>query len=181
MTGLLADPKVIEATNGLIAILLAGVGGVVAMWFAHLKASMESHMQRVTKVAEEAKKAAQSADAQVSNDHTTNFRDDLDEVRDAVKAVSETVGALAVLPDQFEGISSTVDRVASTLENHGESLSDMKERIDRIDERGSRMAAEIHDERTARESAQRLIDSHAHDTHRSIYERIEALESRINA
>lgn len=57
----------------------------------------------------------------------------------------------------------------------------MKERIDRIDERGSRMAAEIHDERTARESAQRMIDSHAHDTHRSIYERIEALESSINA
>ena len=57
----------------------------------------------------------------------------------------------------------------------------MKERIDRIDERGSRMASEIHDERTARESAQRLIDSHAHDTHRSIYERIEALESRFNA
>ena len=53
----------------------------------------------------------------------------------------------------------------------------MKERIDRIDERGSRMAAEIHDERTARESAQRLIASQAHDTHRSIYERIEALES----
>jgi len=96
-------------------------------------------------------------------------------------AVNETVGALAVLPEQFEGISSAVDRVASTLENHGVSLSDMKERIDRIDERGSRMASEIHDERTARESAQRLIDSHAHDTHRSIYERIEALESRCNA
>lgn len=181
MSGLLSDPKIIEATNGLIAVLLAGFGGVVAMWFARLKTSMESHMQRVTKAAEEAKKAAQSADAQVSNDHSTNFRDDLDEVRDAVKAVSETVGALAVLPEKFEGLSSTVDRVASTLETHGAGLSDMKERIDRIDERGSRMAAEIHDERTARESAQRMIDSHAHDTHRSIYERIEALESSINA
>lgn len=181
MSGILSDPKIIEATNGLIAILLAGIGGIVAMWFARLKTSMESHMQRVTKAAEEAKKAAQSADAQVSNDHATNFRDDLDEVRDAVKALNEKVGALAVLPEQFEGLSSTVDRVASTLESHGASLSDMKERIDRIDERGSRMAAEIHDERTARESAQRLIDSHAHDTHRSIYERIEALESRCNA
>lgn len=181
MSGLLSDPKIIEATNGLIAILLAGLGGVVAMWFARLKASMESHMQRVTRAAEEAKKAAQSADAQVSNDHATNFRDDLDEVRDAVKEVNETIGALAVLLEKFEGLSSTVDRVAATLDRHGESLSDMKERIDRIDERGSRMAAEIHDERTARESAQRMIDSHAHDTHRSIYERIEALESRINA
>lgn len=95
--------------------------------------------------------------------------------------VNETVVALAVLPEQFEGLSSTVDRVASTLENHGESLSDMKERIDRIDERGSRMATEIHDECTARESAQHLIASHAHDTHRSIYERIEALESHFNA
>ena len=86
MSGILSDPKIIEATNGLIAILLAGVGGIIAMWFARLKTSMESHMQRVTKAAEEAKKAAQSADAQVSNDHSTNFRDDLDEVRDAVKA-----------------------------------------------------------------------------------------------
>ena len=145
MSGILSDPKIIEATNGLIAILLAGFGGVVAMWFARLKESMESHMQRVTKAAEDAKKAAQSADAQVSNDHATNFRDDLDEVRDAVKAVNETVGALAVLPEKVEDLSSTVDRVASTLETHGVSLSDMKERIDRIDERGSRMAAEIHD------------------------------------
>lgn len=181
MSGILSDPKIIEATNGLVAVLLAGLGGVVAVWFARLKASMESHIQRATNAAEEAKKAAQSADAQVSNDHSTNFRDDLDEVRDAVKAVNETVRALAVLPVQFEGLSSTVDRVASTLENHGASLSDMKERFDRIDERGSRMAAEIHDERTAREAAQRMIDSHAHDTHRSMYERIEAIESRINA
>lgn len=181
MSGILSDQKVIEAVNGLIAILLAGFSGVVAMWFARLKASMESNMQRVAKVAEEAKKAAQSADAQVSNDHSTNFRDDLDEVRDAVKAVNESVVALAVLPEKFEGLSSTVDCVALTLETHGVSLSDMKERIDRIDERGSRMAAEIHDERTARESAQRLIDSHAHDTHRSMYERIETIESRINA
>lgn len=180
MSSILADPKIIEATNGLIAVLLAGAGGVIAVWFARLKQSVESHMQRVTKAAEEAREAAQSADAQVSNDHATNIRDDLDTVRDAVKAVNETVTALAVLPEQFESLSSMVDRVASTLENHGASLSDMKERIDRIDERGSRMAAEIHDERTARESAQRLIDSHAHDTHRSIYERIEALESRVN-
>lgn len=178
MSGIFADPKIVEATNGLVAILLAGVGGVVAMWFARLKASMESHMRRVAKAAEEAKKAAQSADAQVSNDHATNFRDDIDEVRDAVRAVSETVGALAVLPDRLEGLSSTVDRVAATIDGHGESLSDLKARIDRIDARGSRMAAEIHDERTARESAQRMIDSHAHDTHRAIYERIEALEDR---
>lgn len=135
-------------------------------------------MQRVAKAAEEAREAAQSADAQVSNDHPTNFRDDLDEVRDAVKAVSEAVRALAGLPDSFEGMSSTVDRVAATLDGHGESLSDLKARIDRIDERGSRMAAEIHDERTARESAQRQIDAHAHDTHRAIYERIDALEAR---
>lgn len=181
MSGIFTDPKVVEATNGFIAILLAGFGGVVAMWFARLKASMESHMQRVTKAAEEAKKAAQSADAQVSNDHATNFRDDLDEVQDAVKAVSETVSTLAVLPERFEGLSSTVDRVAATLDSHGESLSDMKARIDRIDERGAHMAKEIHAERAAREAAQQQIDSHAHDTHSSICRRIEALESRVNA
>jgi len=181
VSGIFTDPKVVEATNGFIAILLAGLGGVAAMWFARLKTSMESHLQRATKAAEDAKEAAQSADAQVSNDHSTNFRDDLDEVRDAVKAVSETVGALVVLPERLAGLSSTVDRVASTLDSHGVSLSDMKERIDRIDERGAHMADEIHAERTSREAAQRMIDSHAHDTHSSIYKRIEALESRVNA
>lgn len=163
MTSILTDPKVVEAINGLVAVLIAGLGGAAAVGFARLKASMESHLQRATRAAEEAKQAAQSADAQVSNDHSSNIRDDIDAVRDTVKAVSETV-----------------DRVADTLDGHGESLADMKARIDRIDERGGRMAAEIHDERTAREAATRLIDAHAHDTHRSIYDRIEALEARAD-
>lgn len=161
MTHLLSDPKVIEAINGLVAVLIAGLGGAAAVGFARLKTSMESHLQRATRAAEEAKAAAQSADAQVSNDHSSNIRDDIDAVRDTVKAVSETV-----------------DRVASTLDSHGDSLADMKARIDRIDERGARMSAEIHDERTAREAATRLIDAHAHDTHRSIYDRLDALEAR---
>lgn len=161
MTHLLSDPKVIEALNGLVAVLIAGLGGAAAVGFARLKTSMESHLQRATRAAEEAKQAAQSADAQVSNDHSSNIRDDIDAVRDTMKAVSETV-----------------DRVAATLDSHGESLSDMKARIDRIDERGAHMADEIHAERTAREAAQRIIDTHAHDTHASIYKRIEALEAR---
>lgn len=161
MTHLLSDPKVIEAINGLVAVLIVGLGGAAAAGFARLKTSMESHLQRATRAAEEAKAAAQSADAQVSNDHATNIRDDLDTVRDTVKAVSEAV-----------------DRVAVTLDSHGDSLADMKARIDRIDERGARLAAEIHDERTAREASTRLIDAHAHDTHKSIYERLDALEAR---
>lgn len=161
MTHILSDPKVIEAINGVVAALIVGLGGVAALGFARLKTSMESHLQRATKAAEEAKAAAQSADAQVSNDHSTNIRDDLDTVRDTVKAVSEAV-----------------DRVASTLDSHGDSLTDMKARIDRIDERGARLAAEIHDERTAREASTRIIDTHAHDTHRAIYERLDALEAR---
>ena len=68
MSGIFADPKVIEATNALIAALLAGAGGLIAVWCARLQESVESHMQRVAKAAEEAKVAAQSADAQVSND-----------------------------------------------------------------------------------------------------------------
>ena len=163
MSHILTDPKVVEAINGFVAVLIAGLGAAAAVGFARLKASMESHLQRATRAAEEAKVAAQSADAQVSNDHATNIRDDLDTVRDTVKAVSEAV-----------------DRVASTLDSHGESLSDLKARIDRIDERGARLAAEIHDERTAREAAQRILDTHAHDTHLAIYERIEALEARAN-
>ena len=163
MTHILADPKVIEAINGLVTVIIAGLGGAAAVGFARLKTSMESHLQRATRAAEEAKVAAQSADAQVSNDHSTNIRDDLDTVRDTVKAVGEAV-----------------ERVASTLDSHGESLSDMKARIDRIDERGARLAAEIHDERTAREAATRIIDTHAHDTHLAIYDRLEALEARAN-
>lgn len=163
MTHILADPKVIEALNGLVTVIIAGLGGAAAVGFARLKTSMESHLQRATRAAEEAKVAAQSADAQVSNDHSTNIRDDLDTVRDTVKAVGEAV-----------------ERVASTLDSHGESLSDMKARIDRIDERGARLAAEIHDERTAREAATRIIDTHAHDTHLAIYDRLEALEARAN-
>ena len=127
MTGILTDPKVLEAVNGLVAVLIVGLGSLAAVGFARLKNSMESHLQRATRAAEEAKRAAQSADA---------------------------------------------------LDAHGESLSDMKARIDRIDERGGRMDAEIHDERTAREAATRLIDAHAHDTHKSIYERLDALEAR---
>lgn len=161
MTGILTDPKVLEALNGLVAVLIAGLGATAAVGFARLKNSMESHLQRATRAAEEAKQAAQSADAQVSNDHSTNIRDDLDAVRDSVKAISETV-----------------DRVADTLDSHGDSLSDLKARIDRIDERGARMSAELHDERTAREAATRIIDTHAHDTHRAIYERLDALEAR---
>lgn len=161
MSHLLSDPKVIEALNGLVAVLIAGLGGAAAVGFTRLKNSMESHLQRATRAAEEAKVAAQAADAQVSNDHATNIRDDLDTVRDTVKAVGEAV-----------------ERVASTLDSHGDSLTDMKARIDRIDERGARLAAEIHDERTAREASTRLIDAHAHDTHRSIYERLDALEAR---
>lgn len=157
MTGILSDPKVIEAINGVVAALIVGLGGVAALGFARLKTSMESHLQRATKAAEEAKAAAQSADAQVSNDHSTNIRDDLDTVRDTVKAVGEAV-----------------ERVAATLD----SLSDLKARIDRIDGRGERMAAELHGERAAREAAQQQIDSHAHDAHSAIYRRIEALEAR---
>jgi len=160
VTHILSDPKVIEALNGLVAVLIAGLGGAAAVGFARLKNSMESHLQRATHAAEEAKRAAQSADAQVSNDHSTNIRDDLDTVRDTVKAVSEAVG-----------------RVAVTLDSHGDSLSDLKARIDRIDGRGERMAAEIHSERASREAAQQQIDAHAHDAHGAIYRRIEALEA----
>ena len=160
MTHLLSDPKVIEALNGLVAVLIAGLGGAAAVGFARLKNSMESHLQRATRAAEEAKQAAQSADAQVSNDHSTNIRDDLDTVGDTVKAVSEAV-----------------DRVAATLDSHGAKLLDLSARIDRIDERGGRMADELHAERTAREAAQSNIDTHAHDTHLAIYRRIEALEA----
>ena len=90
MTSILTDPKVIEALNGLVAVMIAGLGGAAAVGFARLKSSMESHLQRATHAAEEAKRAAQSADAQVSNDHSTNIRDDLAVVTDMLAGLDKS-------------------------------------------------------------------------------------------
>ena len=177
MTGIFLDPKVIEALNGLVAVLIAGLGGAAAVGFARLKASMESHLQRATRAAEEAKVAAQSADAQVSNDHSTNIRDDLDRAIETVRAVSDQIGELT---GHVGTLADQLGRVETTLTNHGKSLEAVESRVGRIDERGGRMAEEIHDERVAREAAQRSIDEHSHDAHARLHERLDKLEEKVN-
>jgi len=48
------------------------------------------------------------------------------------------------------------------------------------DAEGSKMAAELHDERTARESSQRTIDEHAHDAHARLHERLDRLQEKVD-
>ena len=126
---------------------------------------------------EEARAAALSADAQVSNDHDTNIRDDLDRAIATVHAVSDQIGELT---GHVGTLADQLGRVETTLSNHGKSLEAVESRVGRIDERGGRMAEEIHDERVARESAQRTIDEHSHDAHARLHERLDRLEERMN-
>lgn len=175
MTELLADPKVTDALAALVVAVLVAMTGVVALLASQVRRWLEAKFAHVLEGVEEARAAALSADAQVSNDHDTNIRDDLDRAIETVRAVSDQIGELT---GHVGTLADQLGRVETTLTNHGKSLEAVESRVGRIDERGGRMAAEIHDERTAREAATRLIDAHAHDTHRSIYERIEALEAR---
>lgn len=175
MTELLADPKVTDALAALVVAILVAMTGVVALLASQVRRWLEAKFAHVLEGVEEARAAALSADAQVSNDHDTNIRDDLDRAIETVHAVSDQIGELT---GHVGTLADQLGRVETTLTNHGKSLEAVESRVGRIDERGGRMAAEIHDERTAREAATRLIDAHAHDTHRSIYERIEALEAR---
>lgn len=175
MTELLSDPKVADALAALVVAVLVAMTGVVALVTSQVRRWLEAKFAHVIEGVEEARAAARSADAQVSNDHSTNMREDLDRAIETVHAVSDQIGELT---GHVGTLADQLGRVETTLTNHGKSLEAVESRVGRIDERGRRMAEEIHDERTAREAATRLIDAHAHDTHRSIYERIEALEAR---
>ena len=104
------------------------------------------------------------------------MRDDLDRAIETVRVVSDQIGALAA---QVMDVSDRARQMTETLEAHGESLAEVKARVGRIDERGSKMAAELHDERTTREASQRTIDEHAHDAHARLHERIDRLQEKV--
>ena len=87
--------------------------------------------------------------------------------------IGELTAHVGTLADQL-------GRVETTLSNHGRSLEAVESRVGRIDERGGRMAEEIHDERVAREAAQRTIDEHSHDAHARLHERLDRLEEKVN-
>ena len=177
MTELLADPKVTDALAALGAAILVAMTGVVVLIASQVRRWLEVKFAHVLEGVEEARAAALSADAQVSNDHSTNMREDLDHAIETVRAVSDQIGELT---GHVGTLTDQLVRVETTLSNHGRSLEAVESRVGRIDERGGRMAEEIHDERVAREAAQRTIDEHSHDAHARLHERLDKLEERMN-
>lgn len=175
MTELLADPKVADALAALVVAVLVAMTGVVALVASQVRRWLEAKFAHVLEGVEEARAAALSADAQVSND--TNIRDDLDRAIATVHAVSDQIGELT---GHVGTLADQLGRVETTLSNHGKSLEAVESRVGRIDERGGRMAEEIHDERVAREAAQRTIDEHSHDAHARLHERLDKLEEKVN-
>lgn len=177
VTELLTDPKVTDALAALLVAVIVAVAGVVALVASQVRRWMEAKFEHVIEGVEEARAAARSADAQVSNDHSTNIRDDLDRAIETVHAVSDQIGELT---GHVGTLADQLGRVETTLSAHGESLEAVSARVGRIDERGGRMAEEIHDERVAREAAQRTIDEHSHDAHARLHERLDRLEEKVN-
>ena len=177
MTELLADPKVTDALAALVVAVLVAMTGVVALVASQVRRWLEAKFAHVLEGVEEARAAALSADAQVSNDHSTNMREDLDRAIETVRAVSDQIGELT---GHVGTLADQLGRVETTLSNHGKSLEAVESRVGRIDERGGRMAEEIHDERVAREAAQQTIAEHSHAAHARLHERLDKLEERMN-
>lgn len=177
MSELFADPQVTDALAALLVALIVAVTGVVVLIASQVRRWLEVKFAHVLEGVEEARAAARSADAQVSNEHATNIRDDLDRAIETVHAVSDQIGELT---GHVGTLADQLGRVETTLSNHGKSLEAVESRVGRIDERGSRMAEEIHDERVAREAAQRSIDEHSHDAHARLHARLDKLEERMN-
>lgn len=177
MTELLADPKVADALAALVVAILVAMTGVVALAASQVRRWMDAKFAHVIAGVEEARAAARSADAQVSNDHATNIRDDLDRAIETVHAVSDQIGELT---GHVGTLADQLGRVETTLSNHGKSLEAVESRVGRIDERGIHMAEQIHDERVAREAAQRNTDEHSHDAHARLHERLDRLEEKVN-
>lgn len=178
MTEVLSDPKVTDALAALLVAVIVAMTGAVALIASQVRRWLEAKFAHVLEGVEEARAAARSADAQVSNDHDTNIRDDLDRAIETVHAVSDQIGELT---GHVGTLADQLGRVETTLSNHGKSLEAVESRVGRIDERSGRMAEEIHDERVSREAAQRAIDEHSHDAHARLHERLDKLEERMTA
>lgn len=168
MITLLGDPRVTEALIVLTVGAISALGAIGALIVRQTKAYMEAKFAHVLAGVEETRAAAQSADSEVRNSHETNIRDDIDKTIETVWAVSDQVGELA---EQVRGLAEQGKRMEEALEAHGQSLKALQARVDRLGE-------ELHDERTARESSQRVLDEHAHDAHARLHDRLDKLEKR---
>lgn len=176
MIDIIADPQVIAAV---VAALVAVIGAAAATIVAGLRyvgRRFDARLAHISATASEARDAAQSADSEIRNTHNTNIRDDLDRAIASVRVVSDQIGELA---EQVGGLRDQSETMAQKLEAQGETLADVQARVGRIDERGSKIADELHDERTSREAAQRTIDEHAHDAHVRLHDRLDKLQERV--
>lgn len=176
MRELLGDPKVVEAAATLVVAILVGLAGLVAVIVAQIRRYMEAKFERILKGVAEGRAAAKSAEAEVKNSHDTNIRDDIDKAIETVWTVSDQVGELAA---QVSALAEQTGRVETALDAHGKSLDSLSARVGRLDDRQCQLVEELHDERTAREAAQRTLDEHSHDTHARIWEQLSKIEEQI--
>lgn len=176
MIEIVTDPQVIAALVAAVVAIIGAAAAAVVAGLRYVGRAFDARLAHISATASEARDAAQSADKEIRNNHDTNVRDDLDRAIETVWVVSDQIGALAA---QVKDLSDQSRRMVETLDAHGRSLAEVQARVGRIDERGRKMAEELHDERTARESSQRVLDEHAHDAHARLHDRLDKLQERV--
>ena len=169
MIDIIADPQVVAAIVAAAVAVIGAAAATVVAGLRYVGRAFDARLAHISATASEARDAAQSADKEIKNNHDTNVRDDLDRAIETVWVVSDQIGALA---EQVRGLAEQGQRMEEALEAHGQSLKALQARVDRLGE-------ELHDERTARESSQRVLDEHAHDAHARLHERLDKLQEKV--
>lgn len=177
MRDLLSDPRLVDALIGLVLAAIAGVGGLGALVYRRVYARLDERLSHVLATSIEARRAAETAQQEIQNNHETNVRDDLDRAIETTWSVG----------DQVSEVGATARELRETLRVHGEQLDTISglvravdERVGRVDRRQAQLVEEFHDERVARESSQRSLGERAHDTHARQWARMDALADRID-
>ena len=176
MIDIVADPRVVAALVAAVVAVIGAAAATVVAGLRYVGRRFDARLAHISATASEARDAAQSADKEIRNNHDTNVRDDLDRAIETVWVVSDQIGALTA---QMKELRDQGKNMIEKLETQEERLADVQARVGRIDERGSKIADELHDERTSREAAQRTIDEHAHDAHARLHDRLDRLQERV--
>lgn len=176
MIDIISDQQVVAAIVAAVVAIIGAAAATAVAGLRYVGKMFDARLAHISATASEARDAAQSADKEIRNNHDTNVRDDLDRAIETMRVISDQIGALTA---QMTGVSDRTRQMTETLEAHGERLSEVKARVGRLGERGSKIAAELHDERIAREAAQRTIDEHAHDAHTRLHERLDKLQKKV--
>ena len=174
---IIADPQVVAAAVAAVVAVIGAAAAAVVAGLRYIGRRFDARLAHISATASEARDAAQSADSGIWNTHSTNIRDDLDRAIMTVRAVSDQIGEIVA---QVQGLRDQGETMVQKLEVQGESLTDMQARVGRISERVVKIDDELHDERTAREAYQRVIDEHAHDAHIRLHDRVDKLQEKMN-